>query len=341
MTDTNLPSAVGRDPWSPSAVHGAGVADASDALEVFRERARSGRLPQPGSGTTVDRFTTLADAGRRSLSAGRLFEAHTDAQTILLEAGWDDPEALGLLGVWASDRHRDPVELRRAPHGWTVRGNKPFCSGAPLLDQALVTAASGADRHLCLIDLGDPTVEIHPSTWAGTGMRGTATRSVELRDTPVTALVGGVGWYLERPGFWHGAVGVAASWFGGALGILDTLRAGVDGDDPHQLAHLGDADALGYAVAGALELAARQIDDDPGDGEAARQRALRVRRVTASACLAIIEHAAGALGPRSLAFDGDHAQRVADLDLYVRQDHGRRDAETLGRLVAAREDRSC
>lgn len=340
MTGTLRPSAAGRDPWSRSAAGEAGC-DGEPAEAIFRRHAARGRLEQPGDGATLDRFGALAHAGRRSLSAGRLLEAHGDAQTILLKSGWDEPGPLGLLGVWASDRSRDPVTLRRTAAGSVVRGTKPFCSGAPLLDHALVTATDGADRRLCLIDLHDPSVVVQPSTWTGLGMREAQTRSVELRDTPVVELVGGPGWYLERPGFWHGAVGVAASWFGGALGVLDTLRAAVDGDDHHQLSHLGDAEASAYAVAAVLERAARQIDADVDDRVCAHRRALQVRRVVAPACLTIAEHAAGALGPRVLAFDGAHAQRVADLDVYVRQEHGRRDAEALGRLVAPGATPAC
>ena len=110
---------------------------------------------------------------------------------------------------------------------------------------------------------------------------------------------------------------------------------------PHELAHLGEAEAIAYAIEATLERAARQIDDDPLDQVAAHERALQVRRTVASGCLQIVEHAAGALGPRALAFDGDHAQRVADLDVYVRQDHGRHDSEALGRLVIDRSGVAC
>lgn len=40
-----------------------------------------------------------------------------------------------------------------------------------------------------------------------------------------------------------------------------------------------------------------------------------------------------ALGPAPLAFDEDHARRVADLELYVRQHHAERDLAQLGSAV--------
>ena len=40
-----------------------------------------------------------------------------------------------------------------------------------------------------------------------------------------------------------------------------------------------------------------------------------------------------ALGPAPLCQDAQHARRVADLTIYVRQSHAERDLERLGRLA--------
>jgi alkylation response protein AidB-like acyl-CoA dehydrogenase len=311
------------------------------AIDAFRNLAACGRLDQPGGGRTWARFEALADASRASLSAGRLLEAHADGQSILIESGCAEPEAFGLLGVWASDGGDDPVRLRRTAHGYVLQGTKAFCSGAPVLDHALVSATSGGDRWLALVDLRDDRVVVAPSTWTGAGMRETATRSVELHDVPVVDVVGPAGWYLERPGFWYGAIGVAASWFGGAAGVFDTLQAGTSDRDPHRLAHLGEADATIHAMAATLEAAAGRIDAGTLDPPSAHRLALQVRGVVAPGCLTVIEHAAAALGPRAMAFDRDHGQRIVDLDLYVRQDHGRCDREQLGRLVLDTRSLAC
>jgi hypothetical protein len=42
-----------------------------------------------------------------------------------------------------------------------------------------------------------------------------------------------------------------------------------------------------------------------------------------------------ALGPAPLAFDEDHARRVADLELYLRQHHAERDLARLGEATLA------
>jgi hypothetical protein len=115
--------------------------------------------------------------------------------------------------------------------------------------------------------------------------------------------------------------------------VADTLAEGIDGEDPHQLAHLGEVEAIRYSMEAVLGRGADEIDRDPGDSTAARARALRIRRVVAGGCLQVVAHADDALGPRSLAFDAEHSQRVVDLAVYVRQEHGRRDSEQLGRTV--------
>ena len=38
---------------------------------------------------------------------------------------------------------------------------------------------------------------------------------------PTNRAVGPPNFYLERPGFWFGATGVAACWYGGARGLVE------------------------------------------------------------------------------------------------------------------------
>ena len=61
--------------------------------------------------------------------------------------------------------------------------------------------------------------------------------------------------------------------------------------------------------------------------------AARVRAVVADAAetgLTVVGHA---LGPAPLTADEEHARRVADLTVYVRQHHAERDLAALGSLV--------
>jgi hypothetical protein len=150
--------------------------------------------------------------------------------------------------------------------------------------------------------------------------------------------IGAVEEYLDRPGFWHGAVGVAAVWYGGAVAIarrlLDTGRkrdlAEVD------LAHLGAVDASLVAARATLERAAHAFDADPQDqSNTAAVLARSARAVVEASASDVIDRVGRALGPSPLTADDEHWRRVTDLQLYLRQSHAERDLADLGRRLIA------
>jgi hypothetical protein len=80
--------------------------------------------------------------------------------------------------------------------------------------------------------------------------------------------------------------------------------------------------------------AAAEVDADPLNRKGSAELiARRVRAVVETAVDQVINRTARALGPGPLCQDADHAQRVADLTIYVRQSHAERDLEQLGRLA--------
>ena len=89
--------------------------------------------------------------------------------------------------------------------------------------------------------------------------------------------------------------------------------------------------AAGDAI---LAAAAAQIDSDPFDRTGTAQLlARRARTVVEHAADEAITRTGRALGPGPLCQDGRHAQRVADLTIYIRQSHAERDLAELGRLA--------
>ena len=104
----------------------------------------------------------------------------------------------------------------------------------------------GDERPLIAVDLTQPGVTVDLSGWHAAGMRRSATGAVSFEGVAAEP-VGEPGDYLDRPGFWHGAIGVAACWFGGAERVADTLRAAGPRLDEHAAAHLGAVDAAGPA----------------------------------------------------------------------------------------------
>ncbi len=327
---TALPGWAG-ELFSAAATAGA---DARAGIEVA---VRFGtRLPAPGEGATAERWAVLAALGAADLSAARIMEAHADALSILHEYG--APEPSGAWGVFASEGPPPGLTAELSDDGWTLTGTKQWCSLAGLLDHALVTARAGTDRRLFAVDLRQDSVRAEPAErWVAHGLRQITSAPVHFDATPARA-IGEPGWYLERPGFAWGGLGVAACWYGGARALYEALLAAVRTRPAQDIAalHLGTVDVALHGAESALREAARLVDSGAATGRAGEVLALRVRSVVASAAETVLHHVGHALGPAPLAFDELHAQRVADLTLYVRQHHGERDLAALGRLL--RED---
>ncbi|MDX1890359.1 acyl-CoA dehydrogenase family protein [Mycolicibacterium sp. 050158] len=297
-------------------------------------------LPAPGSGRTASRWWKLAALTENDVVAGRLAEAHADALAILAELGGPTPAAGQLWGVWAAEAPQSIVTVRERDDGQAVLdGTKAWCSGADICTHALVTARRDDNvRGLYAVDLGQGGVMPLPDTWRNAGMHRSDTRSVQFSDA-VGIPVGRPGDYLSRPGFWHGAIGVAACWLGGARGVAAPLYRKVAEDhdvavaDVHVRAHLGAVDAALAAAEAMLVSAACYVDAEPR-GDRAELIARRVRAVVEHAVDEAITRTGRALGPAPLVTDARHAQRVADLTIYVRQSHAERDLAALGRLAA-------
>ncbi|AFM15497.1 acyl-CoA dehydrogenase [Mycolicibacterium chubuense NBB4] len=311
------------------------------SVGLVRDWLASGALdlPLPGQGDTARRWQRLAQLTESDVTAGRLAEAHADATAILAELGGAPPAPGQWWGVWAAEAPGGA--LCAAVEGTQVRleGTKAWCSGAGLCSHALVTARlPSGERGLFAVDLGAPGVRPLPSDWCAPGMAESDTRSVEFTDVPAVQ-VGRPGEYLSRPGFWHGAVGVAACWLGGARAVAAPLSARVAGAtaDAHTLAHLGAVDAALFAAEATVAAVAREIDADPSNHRgSAELLARRARAVVETAVDESITRTARALGPAPLCLDAAHARRVADLSIYVRQSHAERDLERLGSLAGGR-----
>ena len=286
-------------------------------------------LPLPGCGATGARHLALMETGRADLSVARLAEAHTDAIAILAEHA-RTPVFEGLYGVWASDGPKSRLVAEACADGWSVSGWKQYCSGAGIIDAALVTVHTPAGLLLLEIGLKAPGVVVQDSQWASPAFSDTATGPVSFDDVrvPAASAVGGPGWYLERPGFWHGAIGPAACWAGGAMSLIDAAAASKR-SDPHSLAQIGALAAIGWGLEAVLVKAGDEIDATTADPGSARQRALKVRHLVERWCTETLDRFGQATGPQLLAHDDFVVRQYAALTLYIRQCHGSRDLEAL------------
>jgi alkylation response protein AidB-like acyl-CoA dehydrogenase len=291
-------------------------------------------MPLPGKGRTAERHMRLMEIGRRDLSLARLAEAHFDAVAILAEAGRGAVRG-ATYGVWASEIPGKALELAKAPGGYLVNGTKMFCSGAGLIDRALVTVTQPEHR-LVEVDLRGQadTITVDATEWKTPAFREIQTATVTFHGTRISGedLIGEVGWYLDRPGFWHGACGPASCWAGGAEGLVEyAVEQGRK--DPHTKAHVAAMAADVWAMQSYLATAGIEIDSDPGNKVRAGMRALMVRHLVEQGCSDVLRRFGRAYGPYPLAMKQETSQRYLELDLYLRQSHAERDLEALGTLV--------
>ena len=299
----------------------------------------SGRLelPLPASGRSAERWQRLALLAQDDIVAARIAEAHVDAVAILHELGGKPPDSGQLWGVWAAESPDATVVATRISGGAVIlNGTKVWCSGAGFCTHALVTARLGDGRRgLFAVTVTEPAVKALPTTWWNVGMAGSDTRAVQFANARAVA-VGDPDAYLNRPGFWHGAIGVAACWLGGARRVAEPLYrcATSKSADAYSLTHLGAVDAALAAGDAILAAAAAQIDVDPFDrSDTAQLLARRARSVVEHSADEAIIRTGRALGPGPLCQDGRHTQRVADLTIYIRQSHAERDLAELGRVA--------
>jgi alkylation response protein AidB-like acyl-CoA dehydrogenase len=296
--------------------HGSSAPAGADVADILRWATSVGpRAPHPGGGATVSRWELLATTAARDLTVARVLEPHLDALSILAEDG-QHPAPSSSWGVWAAEQPGSRLSARGSDAtGWVLEGRKPWCSLAGSVTHALVTA----------------WVEEHG--WVPAGLARVVTGPVSMTGVPARP-VGPAGWYFDRDGFWWGGIGVAAVWYGGAVGLARRLLArAASRPDDLTLMHLGEVDAALAAARSALDVAAAEIDAGRATGPAAALLGARVRHVVATAAEDVARHVAHAVGPGPLSQEPDHVARVADLALYLRQHHAERDAAALGRLL--------
>lgn len=315
------------------------IRSADAALQpVMQQLIRAGftDLPMPGQGRTLDRWRTLAAVSASDLALAKLFEGHTDALAIMAELEPAEPPPAGSWGTWAAEPAFARLDIvdRQAGNVY-LQGRKAWCSGAAVLDQALVTAWDEQRRpQLVAVALQQPAIRMLDDGWQAVGMGSTASIDV-LFEGALGRCVGSPGQYVDRPGFWHGGAGIAACWYGAACALAGYLRQHCTQPyrDVHAEAHLGAVDAALSSARAALRETARWIDDNPR-----RCAQLPVRRLRAQVEVvvdSVLAHAGRGLGATPYCRDSHFARLATDLPVFVRQSHAEKDLAQLGQQVAA------
>lgn len=276
----------------------------------------------------------LLGLGRTDIGLARLVEGHLDAVRIADQAGAAiEPEAL--YGVWASRSGATGLRAEVTDAELVMNGTLRFASGAGVIDRALVPVWVSDDHHL-LVDLDTTGLPVDTSGWQTEAMTVSHTHTVAVHDhhVPRATVRGDTDFYLDRPGFFPGGVGVAAVWAGGISRVLDTLLDWLgDRRTPVLDLRLGRIAVQRALAVSAVRQGGQQLDavlaGTPGKDELQHLSTL-VRAGVGAAVHAVLDDARTLAGPVGLAFDAPLTHAIADLDLYVRQQNADGDAGYLG-----------
>jgi alkylation response protein AidB-like acyl-CoA dehydrogenase len=308
--------------------------DVASILDLARSLGRT--APQPQNGHTLDLWQSLATLGAADLMVARIIEPHLDALAILDQAGLSSLAPVGSTwGVFAAQRPGEILLATPVGGEWRLNGSKPWCSMAGALSHALLTARTDQGMQLFAIELQSPGVSPEGRPWRAVGLPKVPSEGLALVDVPAVP-VGEPGWYVQRPGFSWGGIGVAAIWHGAATALARRLLQHCLSRKPDQIAlwHLGSVDQALWSGQRALQAAAEIADADAVNvTHHAPFIAARVRASIVRTAETVLSAAAHGMGPEPLAFEPDHAHRVADLELYLRQDHAERSIAAHGQAL--------
>ncbi|KMO40743.1 acyl-CoA dehydrogenase [Methylobacterium variabile] len=267
--DRRTPPEPARDPVAAAAVVAALAAARADAqdrddgfpAEDVVDLAQAGLLAAPvpavegGAGLGEEPgAAALAEVlrlvGFGSLALGRLYEGHVNALQLVAHYGtpgqrrslFAEARAGHLFGVWNTEPAAGGLVLGEDGR---LSGCKTFASGAGRVTRALVTARPpGQAAPLMLVVALEPGARADLSAWRAQGMRASATGTVDLTGLRPAAVLGGPDDYHRQPHFSGGAWRFAAVQLGGIEAVFEAWRDHLArtgrGDDPHQLARLGE-----------------------------------------------------------------------------------------------------
>jgi len=283
----------------------------------------------PGSMTnTLIRWQVLAYVASIDLTIAKWFESHLDALSILNELGYEQSTA-GLWAIWAAEGHPDPIRYKQGK----ISGSKAWCSGANMVDHGLLTYRDeDGQSQLLIVAMQQAGIAINNSEWQAVGMQATDTATVQF-STVAASKVGAPNAYLDRVGFWHGAAGVAACWYGAAATLADYLiEAYQYKPNDYKAMYLGQISTALTITQQYFRHVAMLIDTQQQDSHELAIRQLRAQ-VEQTARL-VIDTVGQALGAAPFCRNAHFARLSADLAVFIRQIHGAFDSQKIGELTS-------
>lgn len=325
----------------------------------------SDKIPHPASGSnsytnTLVRWQILAYVASIDLTIVKWFESHLDALSILYEVGYDkavQDSLPGLWAVWAAEGpplhfEQDKVgqqgktSLQGKVNGTiygtingTVNGTKAWCSGAHIVDYGLMTYRDeNGNSQLLVVDMQQEGIAIDDTAWQAVGMQATDTATLHFNKVPAEQ-VGAANSYLERVGFWHGAAGVAACWYGATTYLANYLLASYQHKpNDYKAMYLGEISTAMALTQQYFYYVANLIDSE-SQHQHSHELAIRMLRANVEKLARqVLETVGQALGAAPFCTNAHFARLAADLPVFIRQSHGAFDLERIGKLTSNAAD---
>ena len=302
--------------------------DASNLESVNNQKQNNEDQNKNTESSTLLRWQVLAYISSIDLTLAKWFESHLDALSILYELGHGETQQ-GLWAVWAAEGHPNPIRYQDGK----ISGSKSWCSGAHIVDYALMTYRDEQGKsQLLTVAMNQSGIDIDNSAWQAVGMQATDTATVTFDHVAATQ-VGAPNAYLDRVGFWHGAAGVAACWYGATASLASYLiESYQQKPNDYKAMYLGEISSDLAVSRQYLHQVAYLIDSQPEDNHELAIRQLRTN--IEQLARQVIETVGQALGAAPFCGNAHFATLSADLTVFIRQSHGAFDLQRIGELTS-------
>lgn len=302
--------------------------DASNLESVNKQKQNNEDQNKNTESSTLLRWQVLAYISGIDLTLAKWFESHLDALSILYELGYGETQQ-GLWAVWAAEGHPNPIRYQDGK----ISGSKSWCSGAHIVDYELMTYRDEQGKsQLLTVAMNQSGIDIDNSAWQAVGMQATDTATVTFDHVAATQ-VGTPNAYLDRVGFWHGAAGVAACWYGATASLASYLiESYQQKPNDYKAMYLGQISSDLAVSRQYLHQVAYLIDTQPEDNHELAIRQLRTN--IEQLARQVIETVGQALGAAPFCGNAHFATLSADLTVFIRQSHGAFDLQRIGELTS-------
>jgi len=284
----------------------------------------------------------LKDVGRSNGAIGRIYEGHINTLFLIHLYGtaaqkeyWYDQvrRARKFFGVWNTDSTVG-ITFKVKPEQVIINGSKGFCSGADLVDFALIGGKTDqfsgtSDWQMVIVPMQQvEEFRIDRKSWEPLGMKASVSYTIDFSGIEVghSSLLGQPGDYLKSPYFLGGAIRFAAVQLGMAESVynktLNFLRSLNRLEDPFQKMRIGKMAMALHSGQLWIKNAGQNFDDWKYTADLNERLVAyaNMTRLTVEAiCLEVLQLSTLCVGAKGLMAPGDLERWHRDLTFYLRQ----------------------